>query len=356
MELDELKQLYAGRRRQFSYLDLSYKNLSGWNLSGIILKDSNLEGAILTNINLSSARLPQAQMNRVNLRNANLTGAKLHSASLRHADFTGANLTGTDLRKADLSYACFASAHLDQTLFQDANLEGVDWGEHQPPELIPAPIESATPEAKTTNPPPFREKWPYRPEDLLTPNQKLALSPWLWLGFVVMSYVYQGFYCMQFAKGVYFLLGIMLAGTAPCLWLFNIYWLYPAGLVALIFFSTLDIFIIAFATIVMIFSINGAKKYRSILDKQPPTLSRAVVRDGITLGMGAVLFISLFRSLLIQPATVTFVIAGAISALSGGISQYILRSRRTPPLRRWAMVGGSAWLGLLLGLGLGRLG
>lgn len=355
MELSELKQLYASRRREFSWIDLSRQDLTGWNLSGIILRESNLEGAILTDINLTNARLPKAQMNGVNLRNANLSGAKFAGASLRYADFTGAILTGTDFRGADLSYACFASAHLEQTEFQSAKLEGVDWGEHEPAQISDMLSEHPIPETKPPLPAPrpFREKWRYRPQDLLTANQKFALSPWLWLGFVGLSYIYQGFYCAQFAKGVYFALALLVVGISPCLWLFGAYWLYPAGLVSLILFTTLDIFILAFGSIVMVFAVNGAKKYRAILDKQPPTLSPAVWRDGISLGLGAIVFITLFRSLLVQPATVGFVGAGALASIAGAIGRDLLGSLPTTALMRWVLVGWSAWLGLIVGMVLG---
>jgi hypothetical protein len=75
-----------------------------------------LPGAYLINTNLSGVWMPHA----------NLTGANFFTADLTRAIFNGAILTGADLTGADLTRASFAGATLTGATLQGASLNGAD--------------------------------------------------------------------------------------------------------------------------------------------------------------------------------------------------------------------------------------
>jgi uncharacterized protein YjbI with pentapeptide repeats len=95
------------------------------NLSGAILSDANLEGALLmdtdlSNTDLSDAHLSGASLWHTDLYNANLTDADLSNAGLwnawlRYADLSGADLSGADLSGANLSGANLSGADLSDS-------------------------------------------------------------------------------------------------------------------------------------------------------------------------------------------------------------------------------------------------
>ena len=79
-----------GQRGVLEEEDLSRVDLSGWNLSGMVLRRSNFAGAKLTNCVLMMANLEEVD---------------LHGADLQRAVMLGTALAGADLKKADLSHA-----------------------------------------------------------------------------------------------------------------------------------------------------------------------------------------------------------------------------------------------------------
>lgn len=105
-----LTQLFDKKRCvdcDLSGMDLSGKNLDGFDLERANLKGSNLRGA--------------------DLEKANLKGAKLDGASLRDADLRKADLYRASFREADLTGAKLEKALVDSTDLTDAvgvNLEG----------------------------------------------------------------------------------------------------------------------------------------------------------------------------------------------------------------------------------------
>ncbi|MGF1676225.1 MAG: pentapeptide repeat-containing protein [Rivularia sp. (in: cyanobacteria)] len=117
--------------------DLSGANLSRvlmvrTNLSGANLNEANLLAARLVGANLSSARLGKADLRGAVLENASLTGADLGEAKLNDADLYGARLgrtiaIGTQLSNANLiktewQGADLSSAYLDRANLSNANL------------------------------------------------------------------------------------------------------------------------------------------------------------------------------------------------------------------------------------------
>lgn len=93
------------------------RDLRGLDLRGADLRAANLEGAILMGANLEGAELG----------GANLYGATLYRANLKDAD-----LQGADLRRANAAFvrakgARFDGAKLDETWFEDADLEAASF-------------------------------------------------------------------------------------------------------------------------------------------------------------------------------------------------------------------------------------
>lgn len=117
-------------RKDLTFLDLSginfkHANFEGADLHGVVFSDSNLEGA-----NLKGVRLNLATVTRTNFTNANLEGASLlrvaFTASLdpRPAEtplFVGANLRGARLH-----------SRFDYTDFTGADLSGAKFGPEDP--------------------------------------------------------------------------------------------------------------------------------------------------------------------------------------------------------------------------------
>jgi len=86
-------------------------DLSGANLSNIVLTKANLTGANLTRANLTVAKL-----NTANLTRANLTSADLSGVILTHADLSGVNLTNANLTRANLTDANLTNANLTNAI------------------------------------------------------------------------------------------------------------------------------------------------------------------------------------------------------------------------------------------------
>jgi hypothetical protein len=130
----------VGRRdakRDIRPVDLTGTVLRGTNLRGAdltyaILRGTNLRGADLTYTTLSGADLIGADLTRATLTEANLSGADLGGATLTYATLGGATLTGAMLGAADLTGAYLVRADLTRAtltgaILADANLGGARW-------------------------------------------------------------------------------------------------------------------------------------------------------------------------------------------------------------------------------------
>jgi uncharacterized protein YjbI with pentapeptide repeats len=99
--LDDLGNIATGLfavtvLRQISQVSIPCTKLAGCNLSGIdlsyvVLAKADLHGANLTNANLSGANLNKADLHEANLTNANLSGANLTKADLQGAKVNQVN-------------------------------------------------------------------------------------------------------------------------------------------------------------------------------------------------------------------------------------------------------------------------
>lgn len=119
MNIQELLERYADGERDFSSVGMlrQLKVPGGQNLSGISLRGCNFH---------------EVDLSEVNLAGADLSGVVCQSTSFRNADLRGANISvatfweGTDLSGADLSFANLSQLTVEDAIFQQASLVGVD--------------------------------------------------------------------------------------------------------------------------------------------------------------------------------------------------------------------------------------
>ena len=114
---DQLKELGFPKDH---HTRLQSKNLSRYNLSGVVLKGANLgefhlnktvlTGAQLEGANLHKALLIGADLEGANLQHTNLANAYLIEANLEDANLQGANLQRADLTRAHLQRANFSAS------------------------------------------------------------------------------------------------------------------------------------------------------------------------------------------------------------------------------------------------------
>jgi uncharacterized protein YjbI with pentapeptide repeats len=118
-------------------LDLSRRefaenvDLSGLDLSGILLNEASLWYAYLEGANLSNAQLERAVLRGVHFEGADLSGANADGADLQGAHLEGANLSQAQFKKAgllkaELGKAVLVEAHLDGAELEDAHLDFAD--------------------------------------------------------------------------------------------------------------------------------------------------------------------------------------------------------------------------------------
>ena len=118
-EIDSLKGTGMTRDSVIAiaiHKELSIDEVTGGDLSTIVIANADLSGADLSRANLSRANLSGAD-----LRNADLAGADLSGADLSGADLSGAVLSFADLSRADLS-----GANLSGAVLSGADLSGAD--------------------------------------------------------------------------------------------------------------------------------------------------------------------------------------------------------------------------------------
>jgi uncharacterized protein YjbI with pentapeptide repeats len=119
------------RKSNLCNANQSHEDLSGEDLTDVVLSGANLSEADLTRANLSGANLSGADLTIANLSEADLsiadlTRADLGGASLSHANLKRANLSEARLGFADLTRADLTQANLTHANLIHANLSGAD--------------------------------------------------------------------------------------------------------------------------------------------------------------------------------------------------------------------------------------
>lgn len=106
--------------------NLRLAKLNTVNLAGANMIETNLEEANLEEANLVEALLASAMLNRAILKGAHLKNAILLQADLIQADLSGTDLTGSDLTEANLTGAYLRGADLSGAKLTGACLKGAD--------------------------------------------------------------------------------------------------------------------------------------------------------------------------------------------------------------------------------------
>ncbi len=101
------------QRSNFSFSDLNQANLSGVDLSGINLKNSNMVGA-----NLSGAKLYGSDFT-----DSDLSGANFSNAKILETIFDDANLYRSNFRKAMGTTPVFSNSNLTRSNLQDTKFD-----------------------------------------------------------------------------------------------------------------------------------------------------------------------------------------------------------------------------------------
>ncbi|MCU7861014.1 MAG: pentapeptide repeat-containing protein [Candidatus Thiodiazotropha sp. (ex Lucinoma kastoroae)] len=107
-------------------LDVGAASLAGADLNSAVLRNAKLSAA-----NLSNADLRYANLSQSDLRYADLSGALMVGVNLQLADLRDADLSQTDLRFADLSNSrldgiILRGAHLDNAIWIDGRICGIN--------------------------------------------------------------------------------------------------------------------------------------------------------------------------------------------------------------------------------------
>lgn len=126
----ELLERYAGGERLFLNAEINgADDLSGQNLQGIALVNSNLTEIDLSGADLRGAAIIGSNLKEALLVGANLTGAVLNQSTLRHAELSGARLIDAGLDTTDLAHACLRGAVLDGSYLFETTIMRADLSE-----------------------------------------------------------------------------------------------------------------------------------------------------------------------------------------------------------------------------------
>jgi hypothetical protein len=99
------------RRQDMEKATFTRANVSGLDMSEIVLRNATLDSLIAEGTNFR-----QADFLRANLQSANLRGAVLVEATFEHANLRNADLRGADLRGVDFRFTNLEGADLRDTL------------------------------------------------------------------------------------------------------------------------------------------------------------------------------------------------------------------------------------------------
>lgn len=142
MDANELLELYAAGKRDFSGVELSSIS-HRVDLSGANLKEANLSRADLFGVNLSHTNLIGADLRNAYLDFADLRGTEIDSTTkidekwrivweivnqgARKRNLQGVNLESADLKDVDLTDADLSCAYLQDVQLSRANLRGANF-------------------------------------------------------------------------------------------------------------------------------------------------------------------------------------------------------------------------------------
>lgn len=111
--------------------NLSNTDLAGANLQGTMLVEAIVDRARLRDADLTGSNMTKMQGSRANFQRANLAGVTLEKSELLRADFSGANLENANLSKAELGRASFIETNLNGADLSYSNIARAKFGESQ---------------------------------------------------------------------------------------------------------------------------------------------------------------------------------------------------------------------------------
>ena len=100
--------------------------MSGVDLSGLQLIETNFTGANLKGANLGGVNLSGANLTDADLTGADIIGANLNAVDLSGANLSSANLTFASLHNANLSNVNLENGNLTEAYFFGVNFTGVN--------------------------------------------------------------------------------------------------------------------------------------------------------------------------------------------------------------------------------------
>ncbi len=115
------------RQLELTNKDFSRANMSGLDLSGLNLTGSKLEDTVLSDAILKGSVLTRCQAARSRFRAAGCEGLIANDADLKNADMRGASLNDASFSRADLRGAVLAGANLQRVIMVGADLRDVDF-------------------------------------------------------------------------------------------------------------------------------------------------------------------------------------------------------------------------------------
>ncbi len=132
---DYVKSNLGGKLASLKFLDMSYLDFAGRNLSQADFTGARCEYAIFDGAKLRAANFYAADLRFASFADADLTRADLRGSCLRGVNFTNANLTECDLRDGLLMKAVghgellpvmteAGTSDVDHATMRDANLTG----------------------------------------------------------------------------------------------------------------------------------------------------------------------------------------------------------------------------------------
>lgn len=97
----------------------------GSDMSGLLLKNNNVDGCDFSNSDLSNSRMQSSSILNNSYRNCSLKEAEFSSSQIKACDFSGADFSGAVIKSSSFLKNTMSSAVLDRTAFYTTQLTDV---------------------------------------------------------------------------------------------------------------------------------------------------------------------------------------------------------------------------------------
>jgi uncharacterized protein YjbI with pentapeptide repeats len=106
--------------------NMSDTNMSDTNMSGANMSDTNMSGANMRRANMSDTNMRGANMRNTNMRDTNMSGANMSDTNMSGADMRDTNMSGANMSGADMSDTNMRRANMSDTNMRDTNMSGAN--------------------------------------------------------------------------------------------------------------------------------------------------------------------------------------------------------------------------------------